>query len=282
MLIHHGSYEAYPQAFSWWELNKARAIYGLSAWRANALSTVSACSKRDMVRFYGVKPEKISVIPEGVDTQLFRPIEDRARLSAFRLRVFGADVPFICYVGKPTERRNITALIQAFARLKREKGIPHKLLLAGAALPGDSPFRRIIDEEQVTNEVVALSYINHDDMVLAYNASDLLAYPSSYEGFGMPVLEAMACGTPALALTGTVPAEFADGLAVLLPSAAVGTLMTGIETALTDGVARERMMTEGPKRAAAYDWHNVTQQYLQLMIPLAVREPAPYSQIAGR
>jgi glycosyltransferase involved in cell wall biosynthesis len=203
-------------------------------------------------------------------------------LSQFRRRIFGSDTPFICYVGKPTERRNITPLIHAFARLKREKKIPHKLLLAGAALPGDSPFRRIIEEEQLSQDVIALGYVNHEDMVLAYNATDLLAYPTSYEGFGMPVLEAMACGTPVLALEKTVPAEFAHGLAVLLPDARTDTLAKGIETALRDAQGRERMALEGPKRASAYDWRLVTQRYLDLMIPLAVQDRTGYSQIAGR
>jgi glycosyltransferase involved in cell wall biosynthesis len=211
-------------------------------------------SRRDMARFYGLKPEKIHVIPEGVDTAHFRPLGDASKAAAFRQRIFGADVPFIIYVGKPTERRNLTPLIRAFARLKREKKIPHKLLLAGTAL---------------NDEVVALGYVNHDDMVIAYNATDLLAYPSSYEGFGMPVLEAMACGTPVLALEGTPPAEFAKGVAVLLPNAEVETLLKGIESAL-DGGRRQQMSLEGPKRASAYDWHLVTRQYLDLMIPLAV------------
>src|SRR6266849_5086870 len=84
-LIHHGSYEGYPQAFSWWKLNKARAIYSLSAKRASAVSTVSEYSKKDMVRFYGMRLERIHVVPDGVDTTLFRPITDRERLVKWRM-----------------------------------------------------------------------------------------------------------------------------------------------------------------------------------------------------
>jgi glycosyltransferase involved in cell wall biosynthesis len=269
-LIHHGSYEGYPGSFSWWALNKARAIYTASAWRASVVSTVSECSKRDMVRFYGLKPEKIHVIPEGVDTNLFRPIRDREQLSGFRRRTFGLDVPFIVYVGKPTERRNLTPFIRAFARLKEQKKIPHKLLLAGTSLPGNSPYQQVISECGLNDEVVALGYVNHDDMVLTYNAADLLAYPSSYEGFGMPVLEAMACGTPVLALDNTVPAEFAQGVALLMKDANVDTLASGIETALSDPALRERIAVEGPRQAAAYDWRLVTRRYLDLIAPLAV------------
>ena len=267
-LIHHGSYEGYPQAFSWWTLNKARAIYSMSAKRATAVSTVSEYSKRDMVRFYGIPPERIQVVPDGVDTTLFRPIHDPERLIKWRIGIFGLDMPFIVYVGKPTERRNLSALIKAFGALKTENRIPHKLLIVGADLPGTSPFRKIIIEEDLGAEVFVLGYARYDEMPLVYNSADLLVYPSSYEGFGMPVLEAMACGTPVIALDNTAFPEFAGGVAHLLKNAEVGTLKSGIEAVLTDTAWREQMSKDGPKRAAAYDWQLVTQRYLELMLQL--------------
>ncbi len=203
-LIHHGSYEGYPQAFDWLTLRKARMIYSMSAKRATGLSTVSEYSKRDMIKFYGVRADKINVVPEGVDTSLFRPIGDAAALSRWRRKVFNEDVPFIAYIGKPTERRNLSALIRAFAELKKD-GYPHKFLICGASLPGTSPFRRVIAELGLQSEVTVLDYATHEEMPLVYNAASLFIYPSSYEGFGMPVLEAMACGTPVIALDNTPP-----------------------------------------------------------------------------
>lgn len=268
-LIHHGSYEGYPQAFDWWTRNKARAIYALSARRATAVSTVSEYSKRDMVKFYGVKPDKINVVPEGVDTKVFRSVDDPARMSEWRVKIFGEDVPFVVYVGKPVERRNLSALIRAFAELKKEK-LPHKLLLVGAGLPGDSPFRRVIEELKIQNEVFVLDYVTHEEMFLVYNAADLLAYPSSYEGFGMPVLEAMACGTPVVALDNTAFPEFAGGVAHLLKDAGITALKQGIIEILTDEPRRGLMSAKGIERAAEYDWRVLSRKYLDLMIPLAV------------
>jgi glycosyltransferase involved in cell wall biosynthesis len=276
-LIHHGSYEGYPQAFSWWTLNKARAIYSLSANRATAVSTVSEYSKRDMVRFYGIQPERIQVVPDGVDTKLFRPILDPERLMKWRSGVFGLDVPFIVYVGKPTERRNLSALIKAFGALKKENQIPHKLLIVGADLPGSSPFRKVIVEEGLGAEVFVLGYARYDEMPMVYNSADLLVYPSSYEGFGMPVLEAMACGTPVIALDNTAFPEFAGGVAYLVKE--IGTLKSGIEAVLTDTALREQMSQEGPQRAAAYDWQLVTQRYLELMLQLLSLEKSGVHQL---
>ena len=98
----------------------------------------------------------------------------------------------------------------------------------------------------------------------------MLVYPSSYEGFGMPVLEAMACGTPAIALDNTAFPEFAGGVAWLLPDARVETLKTAMGALLVDAAERGRMAVAGPQRAAAFDWSLVTRRYLDLMIETAV------------
>ena len=268
-LIHHGSYEGYPQAFGWWKLNKARAIYTLSAWLASGVSTVSESSRRDMVRYYWLPADRIHVVPDGVDTGLFRPIHDQEALSRWRTMMFGADIPCITYVGKPTERRNLSALIRAFAELKAKEYLPHKLLIVGADLPGTSPFRQVIAELGLEREVVIRGHVSHEEMVYVYNAAALFIYPSSYEGFGMPVLEAMACGASIIALNNTAFPEFAGGVAHLLPDARIETLVEGMRHVLGDQTLRQRMAQDGPRRAAQYDWRLVTRRYLDLMIPLA-------------
>jgi glycosyltransferase involved in cell wall biosynthesis len=265
LLVHHGSYEGYPRAFDWWTLNKARAIYTLSAWRATSVATVSEYSKRDMVNFYRLRPERIQVVPEGVDTRTFKPLADEVALSQWRKDVFGSDVPFIVYVGKPTERRNLSSLIKAFALLKKDEKIPHKMLIVGAELPGTSPFRRVIQDLKLSDDVSVRGYVGHDEMPLVYNATDLFVYPSSYEGFGMPVLEAMACGAPVIALNNTVFPEFAGGVARLLKDAQVQTLREGIREVLFDREFKTHAAEAGPRRATAYDWRLVTRRYVDLM-----------------
>jgi glycosyltransferase involved in cell wall biosynthesis len=271
-VIHHGSYEGYPQAFPWWTLNKARVAYTLSAWRADGVSTVSEYSRRDMVRYYRLPAERIHVVPEGVDTGIFRPLADRDALARWRAKVLAADVPYITYVGKPTERRNLSALIRAFGVLKREHGLPHKLLIVGADLPGTSPFRTVIAELGLDQQVVIRGHVSHAEMTWVYNAAALFVYPSSYEGFGMPVLEAMACGAPVITLDNTAFPEFAGGVAHLLPDARVETLVNGMLHVLGDAALRRQMAEDGPRRAAAYDWKLVTRRYLDLMIPIAQRQ----------
>jgi glycosyltransferase involved in cell wall biosynthesis len=270
-LIHHGSYEGYPQAFSRWVLTKARIAYALSAWTATGVSTVSEYSRQDMHRFYHIPLDRVHVVPDGVDTSVFRPIADAERLGAFRREYTGSDEPYIAYVGKPTERRNLTPLLRAFARLRAERNLSHRMLIVGAGLPGSSRFREVIRELALDEHVVVRDYATHDVMPFVYNAAALFVYPSSYEGFGMPVLEAMACGTPTIALNNTAFPEFAGGVAHLLPDARVDTLVEGMHAILRDPAWRARMAVEGPRRAAAYDWRIITRRYLDLLIPIAER-----------
>jgi glycosyltransferase involved in cell wall biosynthesis len=275
LLIHHGSYEGYPGArdvFRWSTRVKYRIAYPLSAWRATAVSTVSEHSRRDIARFYHLSPDRIHVIPEGVDTRIFKPHRDARELSEWRRRVLGDDRPFIVYVGKPTKRRNLPNLLRAFRVLKSSRGIPHKLLLIGTGLPG-ATFDSMVEELGLVGEVVSIPYASHEEIALAYNASTMLVYPSDYEGFGMPVLEAMACGTPAIALNNTAFPEFAGGIAMLLPNAEVDTLANGMTELMNDEGRRAFMAEEGPRRAQQYEWKVIAQQYARLLGSLADRRP---------
>ena len=271
LLAHHGSYEGYKEAaqvFSLWARLKARIMYDLSAHLATIVTTVSKFSRQDMAHFYRMDPARIFVVPEGVDTSRFKPIHDPEACSNWRRRVLGEDRPFILYVGKPTRRRNLPNLLAAFARLKRNEGVPHRLLLIGSSLPGTS-FANEIHRLGLEADVVDLPYAEHDEIIMAYNASEMLVYPSSYEGFGMPVLEAMACGTPVITLDNTAFPEFAGGVAMLLPNAQPDTLADGMLKIINDSSIRRHMAEAGPRRAATYDWRLVTRMYLDLLLELA-------------
>jgi glycosyltransferase involved in cell wall biosynthesis len=273
LVAHHGSYEGYAdrkQVYSWWPRTKARLGYAWSARTATVVTTVSEYSRRDMERFYGVPAQRVHVVPEGVDTSLFRPIDDAAQLARWRQQRFGDDRPFLLYVGKPTKRRNLPQLLQAYGRLRAQRSLPHRLVLIGTALPGTS-FAEQIASFGLTDHVVAIPHASHAEIALAYNACTAMAYPSSYEGFGMPVLEAMACGTPVATLNNTAFPEFAHGVALLLPDAEVDTLAQGMARLIDDDAWRSHVRRAGPERAASYDWHIVAQRYLDLLIPLATR-----------
>ena len=264
VVVHHGSYEGYPEAFGWWQRTRGYLSNRLSARRADLLITVSESSKRDMVRFYDLEPDAIHVIPEGVDLELFRPADDERALADFRRRVLGDDAPFILYVGKPIRRHNIVPMLRAYARLRRRGDIAHRFLFIGAALPG-LDVNEIIDDLGLEDDVALLDHADPPTVALAMQASSALIYPSSYEGFGMPVLEAMACGVPAIALDNTAFPEFAGGVAYLAPDAEVGTLARAMDAVLNDPTRAAQMRRDGPLRARDYDWRLLARRTMDLI-----------------
>jgi glycosyltransferase involved in cell wall biosynthesis len=271
-LVHHGSYEGYPAAFPWWRRWKAFAAYRASARRADLLITVSESSRRDMARYYGLAPERIHVVPVGVDTALFHPLADPALLADFRRRVLGVDAPFLLYVGKPIRRHNVRPMLEGFKLLVERGRTDHRFLFIGADLPG-LDVRSIVRELGLEARVTLVGHAGHDTIRLAYNAAALFVYPSDYEGFGMPVLEAMACGTPIVALDNTAIPEFAGGVALLLPKGDAESLAAAYREVLGDEGLRRRMRELGPLRARDYEWRGVAGRTMDLLSTLAAGGP---------
>jgi glycosyltransferase involved in cell wall biosynthesis len=267
VVTHHGSYEALPEAFPWWPRTRARYIYQQSCRRADLVITVSNSSRDDIVRFYGVKPVKIRVIPEGVD-ESFQPIDDEERLDARRRAYFSDGRPYVLFVGKMTARRHIPDLVAAFARVVRRLSLPHGLVLLGPDTVGHSLPQRFA-ALGIRDRVVHRDFASHDELLEAYNAADVFIYPSDYEGFGIPVLEAIACGTPAITLNNSAFPEFAGGIAHFAENGSPEALEKAIGDVLCSSNARELVRREGPRRAEAYHWRRITHRTMDVLAELA-------------
>lgn len=267
VVTHLGSYEAIPGAFPWWERTKASALYRHSCRRADMVITVSESSKRDIMRFYGVAEERIRVIPLGVDDR-FQPLVDERRLEKRRRGYFADGRPYILFVGKLSARRNIPELVEGFARLVRRAHLPHGLVLIG---PDSDEQRvpRLAARLGVAERVMHRPFASHVELVEAYNAAELFIYPSEYEGFGIPVLEAMACGTPAITLNNSAFPEFAGGVAHFARDGSTEGLAEAMETVLFSPEIRERGRREGPRRAEIYRWRDIARRTMDLLTQVA-------------
>ncbi|HEY2955105.1 MAG TPA: glycosyltransferase family 1 protein, partial [Candidatus Eisenbacteria bacterium] len=201
--LHDVSYashpEWYPHAGGWLR----RLWYRASARGADRVLTDSEFSRREIVRVYGCKPERVRRIYLGVDRRRFRPLDDRAALEALRGR-YRLPSDFVLFVGDVHPRRNLKQIAEAVARLRGSPQAPGELelvvvgrVLDRAALPEGAPGVRI------------LGYVPDGDLPLFYNAARAFVFPSSYEGFGLGVLEAMASGCPVVVGRGTACEEVA-------------------------------------------------------------------------
>jgi glycosyltransferase involved in cell wall biosynthesis len=266
-LTHHGSYEAIPEAFPFLERWKSRLIFQLSAMRADSLITVSQSSKANIIKFYGIAPEKIKVIHVGVDPS-FRPLTESDPLKQTREKYLGADRPYILFVGKLSKRRNIPQMIAAFARVKKKHRIPHALLIIGPDPIGQN-VPRLAREQEVGDSVFHHEFASHEELIFVYNAAELFMYPSSYEGFGMPVIEAMACGVPTITLSNSSLLESAEGAAYLAEDGSVDQLYSALEAVLFSPALRERMRADGIDRAKDFGWEPIARQTLDALAEVA-------------
>ncbi len=268
VVTHLGSYEAIPAAFPMVERVKSRWLYQLSARKADVVITVSESSKADIIKFYGLRPDKIKVIPLGVDPA-FRPVNDPDALRVVRRKYFGSDRPYILFVGKLSKRRNIPELIAAFARLKREHQLCHGLLLIGQNSVGQNVMQ-LAKGCAVADAVVHREFENHEALINIYNAADLFIYPSSYEGFGIPVLEAMACGVPTIALNNSAFVEFASG-AYLCKDSSADELYRGMSAVLSSKELQAELRRKGMMRAKDYGWDEIARKTMDVLAEVAGR-----------
>jgi glycosyltransferase involved in cell wall biosynthesis len=275
VVTHLGSYEALPRAFPLGSRLKRRALFAASARRADLVITVSESSRADIVRYYGVAPSTVRVIPLGVGGA-FRPLGRTTAVEAAARRRFPDGRPFLLFVGKLTRRRNIPQLVEAFSELRAGgaggAGIARDLglLMIGPNSAGyDLP--ALARRYRVEDALVHVPYASHEELALAYNAAALFVYPSSYEGFGIPVLEAMACGTPVVTLRNSALVEVARGAAQLAAGASPREIGGAIAAVLDSADLRAMLRARGLERAEGYRWPRIAVETLAALAEVAQR-----------
>jgi glycosyltransferase involved in cell wall biosynthesis len=257
--IHDILFETHPEFFEGAFSERSVALIRRTARRAAMVLTVSEFSRRALVERYQLPPEKVLVTPNGVDRGVFRPMGTAP--EGIRER-YGLDGPFVLFVGRIEPRKNLLRLIRAFSRARGKLGKDFRLVIAGQE---DFRSREVFQEaeRQAESSVVFLGAVPDADLPVLYNLADALAYPSLAEGFGIPVLEAMACGTPVIASPrGALPEVGGDAVLWVEPEDEQA-LADGIERILTDTDLRERLRAAGPSRAERFEWKETARGTLE-------------------
>jgi len=260
--IYDLSFFFFPEAFQ--SLNRIylSLFTPYSAKRADRVVAISASTKEDIVRYLGVDPGRIDVIYPGVD-EAFRPIADRGRLAAFRDK-HGLPEKVILFVGTIEPRKNVERLVRAYARLKKEGDLPHKLVIGGAEGWLYAGVFATVEEMGLGADVLFPGYIPRDELPLWYNVADLFVYPSLYEGFGLPPLEAMACGTPAIASNTSSLPEVVGEAGFLVDPYDVEGMAGAMFKVLTDEGLREGMRRRGLERAQGFSWLKMARETVKV------------------
>ena len=239
--------------------------------QADRVVVPSHAVKRDVVRRVGYPEDRIVVTPEGCDPR-FRPVRSEAALRRVAER-YGLPPRYVLAVGTLEPRKNLVALLEAFARLRRDGGIDPdlRLVIAGARGWLDEPVFRTVRSLGIEPVVHLPGFIDDDDLPAVYSGAALFVFPSLYEGFGLPLVEAMACGAPVVTSNVSSMPEVAGDAAVLVDPRDVDSLAAAIARVLRDEALRRRLRDAGIARARRFSWETTARLTLDVYAAL-VRE----------
>lgn len=258
--VHDVVFKRYPGFFSPRDRVLFSTLFPLSLRRAARILTISEHSRREIEHFFPSADGKTAVTLLAADEH-FHPVE-RELLRGTRAR-FNLPGRCILTVGNLQPRKNLLRVIQAFARV-RERVSDVKLVVVGKAQWKSSEIYRQAEALGLADEVVFTGYVPLDDLVALYNLAEVCVYPSLYEGFGLPVLEAMQCGTPVVTSNCTSIPEVAGDAALLVDPLQVDEIAAAILAVLADPAVGAELQAKGFAQARKFSWENVAERTAEI------------------
>jgi glycosyltransferase involved in cell wall biosynthesis len=248
-----------------WALYYARHFIGRATRRSDAVITGSAASRHDLLRHYPkTAGDRVRIIPYGVD-QRFRPAADGNERAGDRIGLerLGIDGPYLLYVGNFKPHKNLSGVLEAFGRCQ-EQGLEHHLVLVGRELSFQEGLAERAEQLPRPERLIALGRQPDKHLPMIYRGADLFLFPSLYEGFGLPPLEALACGTPVLASRGGALAEVLGNAAHYVDPADPADMAARVLSMAGDEETALEAMDKGPDRASRFSWGETARQTLAL------------------
>jgi glycosyltransferase involved in cell wall biosynthesis len=259
--IHDVSYLEHPEYFTLFRSRQLRLTVKHTAERAARILTPSEFSKRAILAHYDLPADRVTVVPNAVSSK-FRPVDREAARKAVEVRL-GTRHPFVLTVGDLQPRKNHLGLLQAFADVMRANPkLPHHLVFVGKETWYSAKLHQAVIASAVSDRVHFTGFVEDDELVNFYGACDLFVYPSFYEGFGLPILEAMACGRAVACSNTTAMPEVADSAGLLFDPRSVPEIARAIQDILVDPDLRARLERLGQQHASGFSWQHSAEQTL--------------------
>lgn len=261
LTIHDLSFLVYPEFAARGMARYLSDAVPRSLKRANLVLADSKATASDLERLLNIDPAHVEVVYPGVAGH-FRPMPAEACAEAKQRHNLPDN--FLLFVSTLSPRKNLVRLIEAFGQVARDPAYPD-LHLALAGQPGwlYEDVYAAIERQALSERIRLLDFVDDKDLPALYNLARICVYPSLYEGFGLPVLEALACGTPVVTGNNSSLPEVTGDAAVLVESTSIDAIAAGIRQVLGDHSVRERLRTAGPPQAATFTWQQAAQQVLR-------------------
>ncbi|MGH9672782.1 MAG: glycosyltransferase family 4 protein [Bryobacteraceae bacterium] len=248
-VFHDLQHKRHPEHFRWWDLPFWRALLFQSACTSRALIAVSEATRADMLQYYPLPPSRVHTIPHGVDEHFFE-LPRRPQ-------------PYVLCVSTLHPHKNLERLIRAFAVLRRERP-EYRLVIAGMRGFFAGRLEALIAPLGLANAVDLTGWIPRDRLYDLYSGASAFVYPSTFEGFGMPVVEALAAGIPTACSAIEPLASAVGGAALLFPPLEEGAIAESLSRLVSDEAVRDRLAAEGPRRARRFSWRAAAESTLRV------------------
>jgi glycosyltransferase involved in cell wall biosynthesis len=245
----------------------AKASMWVAVHRSHRILTVSEASKRDIMHFFNVDPEKIVVVYNAIDER-FRVAPPKEDVERVRER-YQLHHKFVLYAGNIKPHKNLVRVIEAFDALRQRGFDELKLLIIGDEISKTPSLRRAVHKHKLHKHVRFLGYLTDETLAILYRLAAVFVFPSLYEGFGLPPLEAMASGTPVVTSNVSSLPEVAGGAAVLVDPYDVVSIVEGIERVLTDSTLAAELRSRGIARAGEFSWERSVARTRELYAEVA-------------
>jgi glycosyltransferase involved in cell wall biosynthesis len=233
-----------------------------SVQRADHIIADSAHTALDLQQAWNVPAAKLTVVQGAVDHQHFQPIKDKATLDTVRTRYGIGAAPYILSISRLEPRKNHVRLIEAFHRARQQERLPHRLIIGGRkGWLYDEIFAKVV-ELGLENAVHFCGFVAEADLPALYSGADFVTYPSLYEGFGLPIVEALACATPVLTGDNSCLPEAGGPGAIYVNVLDVDDIAQGIVRLATDQALHQELATKGRAHAATFTWERSADQLL--------------------
>jgi glycosyltransferase involved in cell wall biosynthesis len=273
--IHDMSLALYPRYHPPRRVLLNRPLVDLTVRRAEAIITVSQSARRDIVRHYRLRPDQVHVVPEAAAPE-FRPVDDAACLESVRVR-YGLASRVILYVGTIEPRKSLPKLLTAFAQRRKSGELCHQLVCVGPYGWLSRDIEEQLERLQITDAVRFTGYLPFEDLPAIYSLAEMFVFPSLYEGFGLPVIEAMACGTPVITGPAAALAEVGGGAVEQVAQLDAEALGGALVRLAHNGERRRQMTALGLLRAGEFSWRRAARETLEVyrLVASGTRTTAP-------
>lgn len=278
LTIHDASLFVHRRYHPWARIISIRLALPFVARRAAAVITVSQHARQELIRVLNLEPDKAHVVYEAAPDH-YRPVTSAHRLQALRHK-YHLPEPFLLYVGTLEPRKNLMRVIRTLAEVRR-RGYPHHLLLVGTGGSYALQLRQEVARLQLEDAVHFLGYVPAADLPGLFSLASLFVFPSLYEGFGLPPLEAMACGAPVLSSNRSSLPEILGDAAQLVDPENEDEMAATLAALLGDDERRRELANRGLGRARNFSWRRAAQETTAIYNRVMAPEPRPSQLFAG-